>query len=218
MSAVERAPRQWIIASEGWPFIGIGIAIALFGFFFQWMLSAILALCFVVFCLFFFRNPNRHVPVGEQMIVSLADGKIIAIDDVEEPHFLKAPMKKISIFMSVANAHVNRIPITGTVRKMAYYPGKFFCASFDKSSLQNERQAVLLESRGCELVFVQIAGLIARRIVCYLKEGDHVQTGERYGLIRFGSRLDLYLPLNSDIRVQVGQKVKAGRDILGTLL
>ena len=215
MSAVERAPKQWCVAIEGWPFIGVALPVLLVGLLFNWPIVTAVTLAFVIFSLFFFRNPDRKIEAAEGAILSPADGKVISIEEVVEPHFLNIPMRKVSIFMSVANAHVNRAPLTGVVKKMAYYPGKFFCASFDKASLSNERHAVLLDTAAGEIVFIQIAGLIARRIVSYLKEGDTIRIGERYGLIRFGSRLDLYLPLKSDIKVAIGQKVKAGLDTIG---
>ena len=172
-----------------------------------------------LFVTFFFRNPPRTTPAEEGLIISPADGKICQIEEnVLEPRFLKAPRKRVSIFMSVFNCHVNRAPISGQVKNSHYNPGKFHMASVDKASELNEQHALLLEDdRKNQLVVVQIAGWVARRIVNYLKIGDKIQKGTPYGIIQFGSRVDLYLPLQCQLRVRKGEFVRGGETVIGTL-
>ena len=163
----------------------------------------------------FFRNPRRLIPADEKTLLAPADGKIIDIKEVEEGRFLKRQVRKISIFMSPLDVHINRIPCTGRVKGIHYNPGKKFAAFREKASLENEQNAVLMESdRGQEILFVQIAGFLARRIVCYLKPGDRIVRGERYGLIRFGSRMDIYLPLEAQVTVRLGERARGGETIL----
>ena len=171
-----------------------------------------------VFVISFFRDPERSIPGGENAILSPADGKIIRIEPCVEERFLKGPAIKVSIFMSVFNVHVNRIPLSGRIAEVAYRPGKFVSANLDKASAANEQNALLLETAGgTKLLFVQIAGLIARRIVCRVKRGDPVERGRRFGMIRFGSRVDVYLPPNVQIQARLGQKAYGGQTILGYL-
>ncbi len=166
----------------------------------------------------FFRDPDRLIPNNSSAVVSPADGKIIVADKVDNSTFFEGPCMKISIFMSVFNAHVNRIPHEGNVKKISYFPGKFFSANLDKASKHNEHNAVFLETEdGKKICVVQIAGLIARRIICRVQAGDTVARGQRFGMICFGSRLDVYLPINSKLNVGVGDKVKAGTSVLGHL-
>lgn len=173
---------------------------------------------FGFFALCFFRDPDRIPPAGDRAVLSPADGTVIKVEDVEADPFLGLKMRKISIFMSVFNVHVNRAPMSGKAGRIMYFPGKFFNASLDKASKDNEHNAIVLETEtGEKIVFVQIAGLIARRIVCWLKPGDSMIRGQRIGLIRFGSRLDVYVPPESAVDVKVGRKVQAGRSILGYL-
>jgi len=177
--------------------------------------AAIFFLLLTAFVVWFFRNPERDIPSDENSIVSPADGKVIVIGRVFDDRFLKTDALKISIFMNVFNVHVNRIPTSGKVLGVFYNPGKFFSADKDKASLENEQNALLIEAKnGKKFVVNQIAGLIARRIVCYTKEGVMVEKGKRFGMIRFGSRLDVYLPTDCKIDVNVGDKVKAGSSIL----
>ena len=173
----------------------------------------------VIFCICgFFRDPDRVVPNVEGAVVSPADGKIIEVTAMEDDRFYHGRCMKISIFMSVFNVHVNRIPHGGTVKRIDYHPGKFFCASLDKASCDNERNAVFVETEQGKLIcFVQIAGLIARRIISGLQVGDKVVRGRRFGMICFGSRLDVYLPEDVKVDVSVGDKVNAGTSILGYL-
>lgn len=204
------------IAVEGLPFIIPLLVISSALWYFGIRYPAIFFTLLTVFVLWFFRNPERVIPQNPLAVVSPADGKVIIVDRIFEERFLKSEAIKISIFMNVFNVHVNRIPFSGKVLGVFYNPGKFFSANLDKASIENEQNAVLLETaNGKRIVFNQIAGLIARRIVCYLKEGDTVEKGKRFGMIRFGSRLDVYLPVECKINVKVGDKVKAGSSIIG---
>jgi len=207
-----------IIVREGLPFIiplGIFTLIfSLFGIF--WTASIFfIATCFVAW---FFRNPERRFADGAKVVISPADGAVIKIENVVEEDFLKGPAQKISVFMSIFNVHVNRIPYAGTVGAIEYNKGNFFSANLDKASELNERNMVLINTDdGKKILTVQIAGLIARRIECWVKEGMHVGKGERFGLIRFGSRLEVFLPPDAIISIKVGDKVKAGETPIGWL-
>lgn len=205
------------IAAEGWPFIIPLAIVTILLFLFGWKNVGIVMLVFTVFVVFFFRDPERTVPDGSDLIVSPADGKVIVIKDIYEPTYLKQDVKQISIFLSVFNVHVNRSPISGTVELVQYNPGKFHVASVDKASLDNEQTAMVIAQGKHKILVKQIAGLIARRIVCYAKPGDAIKTGERYGLIRFGSRVDIFLPKNAEIKVALGDRVKGARDVIGVL-
>lgn len=166
----------------------------------------------------FFRDPERAIPAGEGLIVSPADGKIIGISEAKEERFLKDRAVKVSIFLNLFDVHVNRIPCSGRIRGIHYQPGTFLAANKDLASTENEQNALLLETAsGAKLVFVQVAGLVARRIICWVKEGEAVERGFRFGMIRFGSRTDLFLPVGTEIKVQLGQKVKGGSSIIGVL-
>ncbi len=205
------------VASEGWPFIIPLAVITALLFVFGWKYTGLAALVLTLFVLFFFRDPERTIPGGQDVVVSPADGRVIVIKDILEPDFLKQDVKQISIFLSVFNVHVNRSPIKGKVEVVKYNPGKFHVASVDKASLDNEQTGMLLSSGSHKILVKQIAGLIARRIVCYAKPGDALEKGQRYGLIRFGSRVDIFLPKNAEIKVNIGDRVKGGRDIIGVL-
>ncbi len=179
---------------------------------------ALFWLAVTVFVCFFFRDPERIIPQEEGAVVSPADGKVLSVGVVPESEFAAESMLKVSIFMSVFNVHVNRMPDHGRVTDVAYYPGKFFSANLDKASVKNERNAVSVEiGRGRKLIVVQIAGLIARRIICKINKGDVLRRGERFGMICFGSRLDVYLPADTVPAVSIGDKVLAGKSILGHL-
>ena len=171
----------------------------------------------ITFCIGgFFRDPDRTIPGEEGVVVSPADGKVILTDIVDNSPYFSGRTRKISIFMSVFNVHVNRVPYDGRVKKIDYYPGKFFSANLDKASQQNEHNAVHIEMNNAQpMCVVQVAGLIARRIISNIQPGDHVIRGQRFGLICFGSRLDVYLPTDLKLSVSVGDKVKAGTSILG---
>ena len=204
------------IASAGYAFIfGAAFATAVLALLGLTTLSLI-ALA-VTFCICgFFRDPDRMIPAEEGVVVSPADGKVILTDTVDNSPFFSGQAMKISIFMSVFNVHVNRIPYDGRVKEIGYHPGKFFSANLDKASLENEHNAVFIEmENGKSLCVVQIAGLIARRIICKIQAGDRVIRGQRFGLICFGSRLDVYLPTDIKLKVAVGDKVSAGATILG---
>lgn len=206
------------LAPEGYPFIfasalasavlaivGLGVPALFF-----------LALC--VFIGFFFRDPQRRIPQEEGAVVSPADGKIVEVRVVQESDFTAEEMLKISVFMTVFDVHVNRIPTEGTVTDISYRPGKFLAANLNKASRYNERNAISLEmTGGRKLVVVQVAGLIARRIICKIQKGDRLRRGERFGMICFGSRLDVYLPPDTRLAVAVGEKVLAGTSLLGYL-
>jgi phosphatidylserine decarboxylase len=207
-----------IIVREGFPFIiPLGIFTLIFSFFgIIWVVSLFfIATCFVAW---FFRNPEREFADGAKAVISPADGEIIKIENVMERDFLKGPAQKISVFMNVFDVHVNRMPYSGTVGAIEYNKGKFFSANLDKASELNERNTVLIKTDdGEKILTVQVAGLIARRIECWVKEGMHVRKGERFGLIRFGSRLEVFLPPDAIISAGVGDKVRAGETLIGWL-
>ena len=175
----------------------------------------ILSFLFIIFTIYFFRDPERTTPEGENLIISPADGKVILIDDVQENDFFKSNVKMISIFMSAFNVHVNRIPISGKVVYFDYKKGAFHQAFRDEASYENERAIIGIENNGFKILFKQIAGIFARRIVCNIREGSEVKQGERFGMIKFGSRLDIFLPDNVKIKIKLNEKVKAGETIIG---
>ncbi|MCF6179367.1 MAG: phosphatidylserine decarboxylase family protein [Geopsychrobacter sp.] len=206
------------VAQEGYPFIGLFAFITLVFALLGWGFMAVLLLALILFAIYFFRNPERTAPQGDDLVIAPADGEVIFVGDVEEERYFEDSVQKISIFMSVFNVHVNRVPWSGKVVDKFYSPGKFFNASLDKASEQNEQGGLLLEDeKGRRILFVQIAGLIARRIVTYPVIGDLLQHGTRYGLIRFGSRVDLYFPKTADVTVTLGERTVAGETVLGTL-
>jgi len=178
------------------------------------MLS-VLSLFLMLFSIYFFRDPERRTPAGENLIVSPADGKIILIEQIQENDIFKTTVQKISIFMSVFDVHVNRIPIDGRVTYFNYQKGKFHQAFRDEASYENERTIIVIENEKIKLLFMQIAGIIARRIVCRLREGWNVKRGDRFGIVKFGSRVDILLPLEVKLTIKVNQKVKAGETIIG---
>jgi phosphatidylserine decarboxylase len=222
---------QWpSIHPEGRKFGLIAVGVSLFAAFMAWETIAwpVAFLSLGVFA--FFRDPERVVPQGDRYIVSPADGLVSLITQVEPPAELRVddgsgnpglaagPVTRVSIFMSVFDVHINRAPIGGTVRRVVYIPGKFMNADLDKASDENERQHILIErADGVAIGFTQIAGLVARRIVPFIKPGDTLAVGQRVGLIRFGSRVDVYLPAGTDSKVLIGQKVIAGETILAEL-
>jgi len=205
-----------IIAREGWPFLAGAVVLALAVTFWSPWVSVpfwILAL----FVLQFFRDPPRMAPDSDTAVLSPADGRIVAVERVADPYAQRDALK-ISVFMNVFNVHSNRAPVDGTVERVQYFPGKFFNAALDKASLENERNAMVLRSASGHLVTaVQVAGLVAKRILCYAKPGDTLARGQRYGFIRFGSRVDVYLPPESRPRVALGDKVSATSTVLADL-
>src|SRR5580765_1274417 len=207
------------IHRQGWLFIAIAVLINLL----LVTLAGAWGWLFLPITLWvaaFFRDPERRVPEGKNQLICPADGRLLPIVQAEPPPELGlGPEKRLrlSVFMNVFNVHVNRVPCNGTVTRLAYRPGKFFNASFDKASVHNERMAIRIrpdDDLGGEIAVVQIAGLIARRIVCDLKEGDRVWRGNRFGIIRFGSRVDVYLPAGARVLVNEGQNVRAGETVL----
>jgi len=184
----------------------------------KWWLSAP-ALLFSLFSMWFFRNPEREPPKEDGIYVSPADGKVLKVDaEFEESRYIHRKMKRVCIFMSPLDVHINRVPRSGVVVDVIYNHGKFISANREKASLDNEQNAIIVnDEKGRLYMFVQIAGFIARRIVCYARAGKDVIIGQRVGLIKFGSRLDVYLPLEAEITVQPGQRVKAGETIIGRL-
>ncbi|MEP6998537.1 MAG: phosphatidylserine decarboxylase [Betaproteobacteria bacterium] len=206
-----------IIAREGWAFIAMAAAVALaLSYFGLWFL-AVLAWLAVVFIVQFFRDPRRVVPAEPDAVLSPADGKVMAVGHARDP-YLERDALKISVFMNVFNVHSNRSPVDGVVRKRWYHAGSFVNAALDKASLENERNALhIVTATGVDVTCVQIAGLIARRILCYVEPGDPLRRGQRYGFIRFGSRVDLYLPATATARVAVGDVVYATTTVLAEL-
>ncbi len=212
------------IHREGWRFI------ALFVFtnaalFWLWQWAGIAFLPLTVWCIAFFRDPERTPPDGENLLVSPADGVLLPIVEAEPPAELdlgSQARRRLSIFMNVFDVHVNRLPVSGEVIALAYRPGRFINASFDKASLHNERMSLRIRPTGsadpaADLAVIQIAGLVARRIVCDIKAGDRVRRASRFGMIRFGSRLDVYLPLSAKIVVKEGSVTRAGETVLAEL-
>lgn len=176
---------------------------------------AIVGVILTVFVIYFFRDPERTIPNDSAFVLSPADGKIVEIRDETDHEFMKSEATRISIFLNIFNVHVNRVPIAGQVRFFRYQKGAFVNAYKSEASDVNEQTVIGIENDGRKLLFKQIAGLIARRIVCNLREGSKVSSGERFGIIKFGSRVDVFLPKNVDIKVEVNQKVKGGESILG---
>ncbi len=204
-------------APEGYPFIAFfAIATALF-FVALGILPGLVPLCLTLFMLYFFRDPDRIPPDDKGVFVAPADGKVILIRDVNEPKYLQADVKEISIFMSPKDVHVNRAPCDGEVKKVVHNKGKFFAAYRDEASVSNENIEMVLETDYGDVLVRQVAGFLARRAVCRKKEGDVLKRGERYGVIKFSSRVDMYIPVGAKIRVKLGQMVKAGETIIGEM-
>jgi phosphatidylserine decarboxylase len=207
---------RWPIAKEGFPFLIPSVILTLLFVVMGWTILTILAILLTLFIAYFFRNPKRIIPSLKNIILSPADGTVISVGECEEERFLKERALKVSIFMSPFDVHINRAPASGKILQASYHPGKFLVASRDKASLLNEQNAFVMETEErFKILLVQIAGFVARRIVCYAKAGDHLNRGEIFGMIRFGSRVDLYLPLNIRPIVRVGQHIKGGESIIG---
>jgi phosphatidylserine decarboxylase len=206
---------------EGHIFIGIAVASTMF-FFFFWNFLGCVSLILTVWCIYFFRDPERVTPHCEGLVVAPADGVVTFVGVSKVPSELgmgEVEMQKISIFLSVFNVHVNRMPVAGVVKKLFYVPGAFVSATLDKSSTENERNIILLENeKSHKFIVVQIAGLIARRIVSYAKEGDSFKSGDRYGIIRFGSRVDVYIPNEYKIYAMQGQSMVGGETVIAQLI
>ena len=206
------------IVKEGFPFVGIGAGVTLLLGLLGLTVVAVAAGGLTLFTAWFFRNPTRVIPQGPGLVVAPGDGTVIAIEEEFESRFLKDRSVRLTIFLNVFDVHVNRIPCEGVVEDIQYQPGAFLVASKPEATLKNEQNALFLRTaQGAKVLCVQVAGLIARRIVCWLSPGDRVMRGERFGLIRFGSRMDTYLPLGTELKVAVGDRVKGGETIVGVL-
>ena len=214
--------KRYIIHPEGWKFAGILFVSSIILFYlFASILIALIGFFLTFFVLWFFRDPKRNTPQDENLIISSADGKVCLIDEAYPPEELpieSQKMKRICVFMNVFNVHVNRSPVQGNVDHIVYKEGKFLNASLDKASDKNERSSLVLNTQnGTKIIVVQIAGLIARRILSFISPNMLLNQGERFGLIRFGSRVDIYLPLDAVEKCKVGDKVVAGESILASL-
>lgn len=206
-----------MFAREGYPFMMGALALAALAYVGAlrmrswplWLLAFTLTVI-ALWVAWFFRNPERAGERGEQVVVSPADGRVVLITHIDEPTFVDGPTVRVSVFMNVFDVHVNRAPVEGSVELIRYIPGKFFNASLDKASTDNERNIVVMGRGADRFTMVQIAGLVARRIVCWAEAGDILRRGERFGLIKFGSRVDLYLPDGYAVKVYVGETVRAG--------
>ncbi len=177
-----------------------------------------ISLVFFILIVQFFRNPTRNTIVNEGHVIAPADGTVVVIEEVEEPEYFKDKRRQVSIFMSPINVHVNRNPIAGIVKYAKYHPGKYLVAWHPKSSTENERTTVVIANSRAEVLFRQIAGALAKRIVYYVKEGQQVEQGGEMGFIKFGSRIDLFLPLSAQINVKLQQKTKGGETVVATLV
>jgi phosphatidylserine decarboxylase len=211
-----RAPLLWYcrgsMVKEGYYFGLPPLALGAAALFLRWNIAGAILICLAAFIFYFFRDPERVIPAEPGAIVSPADGRIVVVTDEENAG---RPGKRISIFLAIWNVHVNRSPASGTITAMKYCPGKFSAAMRDSASTQNEQNVINLATDAGEITFKQIAGLIARRVVCWKKSGDRVARGERIGLVRFGSRADLWLPRDSELLVKVGDHVKGGSSVVG---
>lgn len=205
------------IAFEGLKLIIPLAVLTIVIFLLKWIIAGFILLVITLFVLFFFRDPQRTVPEGGSAVVAPADGKVVVIKDIYENNYLHQNVKQISIFLSVFNVHVNRAPVSGLIETVKYNPGKFHIAALEKASLENEQTAMVIMDGNRKILVKQIAGIIARRIICYVQPGDVVKKGDRYGLICFGSRADIFLPANSEIKVKLGDSVKGARDIIALL-
>jgi phosphatidylserine decarboxylase len=204
------------VAAEGYPFIFFAAFATLVLALLELSTFALAGLGFTGYVTWFFRDPERIPPDDPAAVVSPADGKVILVEKVHDDRFVRRDVHKISIFMNIFNVHVNRFPYSGTIETVSHQPGKFYAADTERGALNNEYCAMTVNTEfGKRYAVVQVAGLIARRIVCWAEKKDHLVTGERYGMIRFGSRVDLYLPTDVDVQVSRGQIVRAGETVLG---
>jgi phosphatidylserine decarboxylase len=220
MSIINSIRSQWVpITPEGYPFIGAFAFVSLI-LFWLWTPLGWIGTVLTLWCLFFFRDPPRVTPVRDGIVVSPADGRVSMVTSAAPPHELGLGDKllpRVSIFMSVFDCHINRSPLAGRIERIIYQPGVFLNADLDKASADNERNSAVIASANARIAVVQIAGLVARRIVCYAREGQTIAAGERFGMIRFGSRLDIYLPEGVVPQVAVGQTSIAGETVLADL-
>ncbi len=205
-------------AKEGIPFIAVPAGITLLTGWLGWPVVAVVGAIATLFSAWFFRNPARVIPQGHNLVVAPGDGKVIAVEEEFEPRYLKERSIRVTIFLNVFDVHINRMPCEGVIEDVQYQPGLFLVASKPEATLRNEQNAVMIKTHeGIKVLCVQVAGLIARRIVCWVSPWDRAIRGERYGLIRFGSRMDTFLPTGTTLRVAVGERVKGGETILGEL-
>ena len=205
-------------AKEGIPFIGAAVGVTLLAGWSGWIIATVGAAILTLFVSWFFRNPSRVIPQGPRLVLASGDGKVIAIEEEFESRFIKDRSIRVSIFLNVFDVHINRIPCEGVIEDVQYQPGLFLVASKPDATLRNEQNALMIRTvEGAKVLCVQVAGLIARRIVCWVSPRDRAVLGERFGLIRFGSRMDTFLPLGTSIKVAVGDRVKGGETILGQL-
>lgn len=207
-----------IIAREGWIFIIIALAIAAVLAVFHFYIPALIFAALTLFCIFFFRNPERIIPEGDEMVVSPADGKVMDVTTVNEGLFIKGNAKRVRIFLSLFNVHINRAPVSGKVGFIKQVAGKFLPAYKDEVSFKNQRNYIGLETDFGRVLVVQITGLVARRLVCWVESGNVLQRGERFGLIRFGSCTEIYLPVETEILVKIGDSVKGGESVIAKFI
>lgn len=206
------------VARAGYPFIFAGAFVTLVLALLELTVLTLLALAVTLFVCAFFRDPDRVTPKREKAVIVPADGRVVSAGAVDENPFIEGRCMKVGIFMSIFNVHVNRIPYAGTVKSVRYYPGKFYAADKKKAVSENEQNAVVMTTDDKQkLAVVQVAGLVARRIICWIDDEDRMRAGQRFGLICFGSRVDLYLPIDTELAVHTGDKVTAGSTILGYL-
>jgi len=204
------------VAREGYPFIAFSAFATLISALIEYEFITVVLLFLTGFIFYFFRDPERVIPDSEDGVVAPADGKVILVEKIFDDRFVNEHVYKISIFMSIFDVHVNRLPFAGEVEKIQYGAGSFYAANTDQGGLANEHCAVILStSRNFRYAVVQVAGLVARRIVCWAEKGDTLERGSRFGLIRFGSRVDMYLPQQAQIEVRSGQRVRAGESVIG---
>jgi phosphatidylserine decarboxylase len=204
------------IAREGYPFIGAAAGTAAVAGILGWSIPAVVALLAAGFFAWFFRDPERRIPQGDDLVVAPADGRVIEVEGEGHVAEVGGPATRVSIFMSPLNVHVNRAPVTGTVMAVRYRPGKFHAAFSPKASPDNERNAILIDDdRQRRFLMIQIAGALARRIICYVGPQARIERGARCGIILFGSRVDLYLPPGVTIRVRRGDRLRAGESVIG---
>ncbi len=209
---------QSLIVPDGFRFIATGVVLTGLSHMTLGVGATIFCGLLTFFCIWFFRDPHRNVPKGDNLIVSPADGVVVEIVKFYEDKFIEGPALRVSIFLNVFNVHINRIPVEGQIMGISYNAGSFLAANVPKASLENEQNKLLIKTPwGKKVIVIQIAGLIARRIVCWTREGAKMNCGERFGLIRFGSRVDMIIPAGTALRVKVGSKVVGGETILGEL-
>jgi len=216
MMPASSGQRRGFIATPGYNFILAGVVLIFLGLIGRWPWLTVLGIVAAIFFTYFFRDPERAIPGEPEVIVAPADGKVVLVDAVQETGFLKSPAQRVAIFMNVFDVHVNRAPVAGQVKEVKHRAGDYKAAFRQDAAVRNEQQAVVFDTgAGRQFLVVQIAGLLARRIIAFVKPGQQLARGERFGMICFGSRVDLYLPGEVDLQVKVGDRVKAGSSIIG---